>query len=104
MEISIAYASDWGVQNLGVFVDDITPPGGTSTSFEDGLDGWQITGPPAGSGPNANNWTRTTAAGFPVGSSITTGNSLLLGFGLEGVNGAEARATLMGRALQHLLR
>ena len=48
VEISIAYISDWGTQNLGVFLDDIAWPGG-STSFE-GTDtgGWQITGPPDG--------------------------------------------------------
>ena len=49
------------MQQLGVFLDDVTLPDGTSTSFEAGLDGWQVTGPPAGSGPNANNWTRTDA-------------------------------------------
>jgi hypothetical protein len=104
VEISIAYASDWSVQNLGVFLDDVTLPGGAATSFEDGLDGWTVSGPPEGSGPNANNWERTTAAGFPVGASITTPDSLLLGFGLEGIAGADTRREVMGRAMQHLLR
>jgi hypothetical protein len=103
VEVSIAYASDWATQNLGAFVDDVTLPDGTTTSFETDLGGWQITGPPEGSGPNANNWIRTDAAGFPVGASITTPNSLLLGFGLEGVSGADDRAAVMGRALDHLL-
>ena len=48
VEISIAYASDWATQGIGVFLDDITLPDGTSTSFETGLDGWAITGPPDG--------------------------------------------------------
>ena len=103
VEVSIAYASDWATQNLGAFVDDVTLPDGTTTSFETDLGGWQITGPPEGSGPNANNWIRTDAAGFPVGASITTPNSLILGFGLEGVSGADDRAAVMGRALDHLL-
>ena len=103
VEISIAYISDWAVQNLGVFVDDITLPDGTSTSFETGLDGWTITGPPAGSGPNANNWTVTDAAGFPVGASITTPSSLLMGFGFEGISTEADRNGVMGRALGHLL-
>jgi immune inhibitor InhA-like protein len=66
VEISIAYISDWGTQNLGVFLDDFAWPGG-STSFE-GTDtgGWQISGPPAGSGANANNFEITDAGGFPV--------------------------------------
>ena len=104
VEISIAYISDWGTQNLGVFLDDFAWPGG-STSFE-GTDtgGWQITGPPAGSGANANNFEITDAGGFPVGSSITTPKSLLFGFGFEAISTAEQRNAVMGRAAAYLLR
>ena len=102
VEVSIAYISDWATQGLGVFVDDITLPDGTSTSFEAGLDGWAVTGPPEGSAPNANNFTRTDASGFPVGNAIATPHSLLLGFGLEGVAEADRNA-VMARALDHLL-
>ena len=84
VEISIAYISDWGTQNLGVFLDDFTWPGG-STSFEGGdTGGWQIGGPPEGSGANANNWKVTDAGGFPVGAAITTPKSLLFGSGSKG--------------------
>ncbi len=103
VEISIAYASDWASQGIGVFIDDIALPDGTSTSFETGLDGWAITGPPAGSAPNVNNFTRTDASGFPVGNAISTPHSLLLGFGLEGVSTEAERNAVMGRALDHLL-
>ena len=103
VEISIAYASDWAVQNLGVFVDDVTLPDGTSTSFESGLEGWAVTGPPEGSGPNANNWVVTDPAGFPVGASITTPSSILMGYGFEGISTREQRKVVMGRALDHLL-
>jgi hypothetical protein len=103
VEISIAYASDWATQGIGVFVDDITLPDGTSTSFETGLDGWAIAGPPEGSAPNVNNFIRTDASGFPVGNAIATPHSLLLGFGLEGVSTAAERNAVMGRALDHLL-
>ena len=88
VEISIAYASDWATQGIGVFVDDIALPDGTSTSFEAGLDGWAIAGPPEGSAPNVNNFIQTDASGFPVGNAISTPHSLLLGFGLEGVSTA----------------
>ena len=71
VEISIAYVSDWATQGLGVFIDDVTLPDGTSTSFETGLDGWTVSGPPEGSGANANNFEVTDAGGFPVGASIT---------------------------------
>ena len=103
VEISIAYASDWATQGLGVFLDDIALPDGTSTSFETGLEGWSVTGPPAGSAPNANNFIQTDASGFPVGNAIATPHSLLMGFGLEGVSTAAERNAVMGRALEHLL-
>jgi hypothetical protein len=104
VEISIAYASDWATQGIGVFLDDITLPDGTSTSFEAGLDGWAITGPPEGTASNVNNFIRTDASGFPVGNAIATPHSLLLGFGLEGVSTAAERNAVMGRALDHLLQ
>ncbi len=104
VEIRISYASDWATQGLGVFVDDVTLPDGSSTSFESGdTGGWAATGPPPGSAPNLNNWVFTTAAGFPEGASITTEDSLLLGFGLEAVTGADARAEVMGRAMDYFL-
>jgi hypothetical protein len=102
VEISIAYVSDWAVQNLGVFLDDITLPDGTSTSFETAFDGWTV-GQPATSGTNANNWIRTDASGFPVGATISTPDSLLFGFGFEGIATAAERNAVMGRTLQHLL-
>jgi zinc carboxypeptidase len=102
VEISIAYVSDWAVQNLGVFLDDVTLPDGTSTSFETGLDGWAAT-QPSTSGTNANTWVRTDASGFPVGSAISTPDSLLFGFGFEGISTPEERSAVMGRAMDHLL-
>jgi hypothetical protein len=91
------------VQGIGVFIDDIALPDGTSTSFETGLDGWAITGSPEGSAPNVNDFIRTDASGFPVGNAIATPHSLLLGFGLEGVSTEAERNAVMGRALGHLL-
>jgi hypothetical protein len=103
VEISIAYASDWATQGIGVFLDDITLPDGTSTSFEDDLGGWTVAGPPEGTASNVNDFTRTDASGFPVGNAIATPHSLLLGFGLEGVSTEPERNAVMGRALDHLL-
>ncbi len=103
VEVSIAYISDWGTQGLGVFVDDLTLPDGSTTSFENGDGGWTVTGPPPGSAPNANNWTITDAAGFPVGATITTPHSLLAGFGFEGIRSQAERNAVMGRVLTHLL-
>ena len=85
-------------------MDDVTLPDGSSTSFE-GADtgGWITSGPPPGSAPNLNNFVFTTATGFPEGASITTEDSLLLGFGLEAVTGAANRAEVMGRAMDYFL-
>ena len=61
VEVAISYVSDDTVQMAGVFVDDIEVSAGVgSTSFEadaDPLDGWSVSGPPAGSIANANDWT-----------------------------------------------
>jgi hypothetical protein len=103
VEISIAYVSDWATQNLGVFIDDVTLPDGSSTSFESGLEGWEVSGPPEGSGANGNDWTVTDAGGFPVGASITTPSSLLMGYGFEGISTAAERNAVMGRVADHLL-
>ena len=103
-EIRISYASDWATQGLGVFLDDVTLPDGSTTSFEGGeTGGWAVAGPPPGSAPNANNFVFTTAAGFPEGAAITTEGSLFLGFGFEAITGADERADVMGRAMNYLL-
>lgn len=105
VEVSIAYASDWAVQGLGVFLDDIeVSTGEGSTSFESGMDGWEVSGPPEGSSPNPNNFERTTAGGFPEGSVVATDDTLYMGFGLEGVSDAASREAVMGRAMDYLLR
>ena len=104
IEVSISYVSDWATQGLGVFVDDIVVSTGEgSTSFETGADGWQAPDAPEGSVPNFNTWIVTDAAGFPEGSVIATPDSLLMGFGLEGVSDAAVRSLLMGRAMDYLL-
>lgn len=105
VEVSIAYVSDWATQGLGVFVDDIVVSTGQgTTSFEQGdTGGWVISGSPAGSAPNPNDFIITTAAGFPEAAVVATPHSLLNGFGFEGITGADVRAEWMGRALDHLL-
>jgi Zinc carboxypeptidase len=104
VEVSISYASDWSAQGLGAFVDDTTVSTGETTSFEDGLGGWTVSGPPPGSAPNSNDWTRTTAAGFPEGAAISTPWSIYLGFGVEGIATPAARSAVIGRAVGYLLR
>jgi Zinc carboxypeptidase len=103
IELSIAYASDWASQGLGVFLDDVTLAGDT-TSFETDLGGWEVTGPPEGSAPNANNFERITGAGFPEGAAVTTDDTVLMGHGVEGIADAQDRKDVIGRTVQYLLR
>jgi murein tripeptide amidase MpaA len=108
VEVSLAYVSDWAVQGLGVFLDHITVSTGEgTTSFEDDadpMDGWAVTGPPPGSAPNANNFIRTDAQGFPEGAVVATDDTIYMGFGFEGITGAATRAAVMDRAMDYLLR
>jgi zinc carboxypeptidase/immune inhibitor InhA-like protein len=103
-EVSISYASDWATQGLGMFVDDIAVSTGEgSTSFESGLDGWTVT-QPSDSAPNANNFVRLAAGSFPEAAVVDTADTIYLGFGLEGITGADTRNTILGRAMSYLLR
>lgn len=74
VEVSISYVSDNSTQYPGVFVDDVVVSTGEgSTSFEDDgdtLDGWTVTGPPAGSPGNGNHWTVTAEAPPGVGENV----------------------------------
>ncbi len=104
VEVSITYVTDWATQNLGVFLDDtrVIVDGATvaETSFETDLGGWTVAGPPAGSNPAANDWSRSQQA-FEEGSVVVTKNTVYLGFGLEGLAPA-ARDELVARSLTHL--
>jgi hypothetical protein len=104
VEVSIAYASDWATQGVGAFVDDVTLPGGSTESFEGDLGGWTVSGPPTGSAPNANDWVRTDSSSFPVGSSITTPATVLMGSGIEGITFESQQAVVLGAAVKYLLQ
>lgn len=56
-----------------------------------------------GSAANANDWIVIDAGGFPVGASITTPHSLLMGYGFEGITSQAQRNVVMERILDHLL-
>ena len=105
--MSITYVTDPATQGLGVFVDDATVSANgatvSSTSFETAdIAPWTATGPPEGSPGNSNNWARSPAPGFEDGPGIRTDHSVLLGFGVEGVTGADNRVQLVRDALRYL--
>jgi len=106
IEVSITYVSDYSVQGLGAFVDQIeVSTGEGSTSFEEdgnAMDGWTVPGQPEGTAPNPNDWERRTSVGFEEGAIVSTDDTLYFGFGLEGVATREERADLLGRSLGYL--
>lgn len=110
VEVSISYVSDWSIQGLGVWLDDIalSTEAGTE-SFETGLGAWSVTGPAPGSAENSTDYARTTDIGFREGSVVTMApaddafRAMYLAFGLEGVTTAAQRSDLIGRAMAYLL-
>jgi hypothetical protein len=81
VEISLSVVNDFTITLPGVFVDDVTGPGGQgSTSFEadgDTLDGWTTPSePPPGSPANPNTWIAGTAADVPPGQGAVINGSL----------------------------
>ncbi|HKJ55511.1 MAG TPA: M14 family zinc carboxypeptidase, partial [Nitriliruptoraceae bacterium] len=106
IEVSISYATDWSTGDLGVFLDDvsISADGGvvTETSFESDLGGWSVPGAPDGTAPNANDWERVGIV-FEVAAIVATEDTLLFGFGFEGVTSEAERNEVMSRSLDHLL-
>jgi Zinc carboxypeptidase len=111
VEVSISYASDWAVQGLGVWIDDIDAPGtAADTDFEaSGMAGWTV-GDPTELGSDANplDWILTTDVGFTEGAitSMDPPNAdfrtLYFGFGFENVDGTDERNEMMDRALDYL--
>ena len=107
VELSIVYTTDPAFLGLGVFVDQVVATANGvaihSTGFEDpALDGWTTPGAPAGTDANTGDWTRSESIGVVDGPGIRTGHSILWGFGLEGVEGADTRAVLARNALTAL--
>ena len=71
-------------------------------SFEDGLGDWVVLGAPEGSVANANDWERVGVL-FEIASIVATEDTLLFGFGFEGIETADQRNEVMRRSLLHLL-
>ena len=110
--VSISYASDWAIQGLGVWVDDITAPtteAGVSTDFEGGMGSWTLGDPTEiGSGVNVLDWSRSEDVGFVEGAmtSMTPTDAdfrtLYFGFAFENAGDAAAREEIMADALAYL--
>jgi hypothetical protein len=103
VELYISYASDWGTQGLGVFVDDIELSGYPMEDFETGMGQWITSSPPEGSSA-FNNWERISGAGFPEGPVIRTDNSVYFGFGFEAIDTANNRNAVMDQVMKYLMQ
>ncbi|MGW6742911.1 M14 family zinc carboxypeptidase [Streptomyces sp. NPDC055025] len=101
-ELSLSYITDPGSGGRGVFADDARLAVGgveqASEGFETSLGAWTTPGAPEGSPAVEGDWARSQEL-FRSYASVTTRDTVLLGFGLEHVLDAGERATLLGKAL-----
>ncbi|MFD5148544.1 M14 family zinc carboxypeptidase [Streptomyces sp. NPDC058401] len=105
VEVSLAYITDPGSGGRGVFADEArVSTGGTDQAaegFESSFGVWAAQGAPAGSPDVPGDWSRSGEL-FKSYASVTTRDTVLLGFGLEHVPAAADRAVLVGKALRSL--
>ncbi|MFF3321704.1 M14 family zinc carboxypeptidase [Streptomyces sp. NPDC002889] len=105
IEVSLSYITDPGDGGRGVFVDDtmLVTGGGEQVTdgFEASLGPWAAAGPAQGSPALRGNWERSQDL-YPSAAAITTGDSVLLGFGLEHVPAAADRRRIVAGALSAL--
>ncbi|MFJ3170178.1 M14 family zinc carboxypeptidase [Streptomyces roseus] len=107
VEVSLSYVSDGGSGGRGLFADDARVSlGGADQAvegFETSLGAWTAQGAPAGSPVIPGEWVRSGEL-FKSYASVTTRDTVLLGFGLEHLPAATDRAVLVGKALKSLHR
>ncbi|MFJ3635857.1 M14 family zinc carboxypeptidase [Streptomyces sp. NPDC090112] len=107
VELSLSSITDPGSGGRGVFADEVrlaTTAGEQAVEgFETSLGAWAARGAPAGSPEVAGDWSRTGEL-FRSHASVTTRDTVLLGFGLEHLPAAKDRAVLVGKALRALDR
>ncbi|MER5488927.1 M14 family zinc carboxypeptidase, partial [Streptomyces sp. NPDC002812] len=105
VEVSLAYITDPGSGGRGVFADEARVSLGATDQavegFESSLGVWSAQGAPAGSPDVPGDWSRSGEL-FKSYASVTTRDTVLLGFGLEHVPAAADRAVLVGKALRSL--
>ncbi|MEU1500875.1 M14 family zinc carboxypeptidase [Streptomyces sp. NPDC005732] len=105
VEVSLSYLTDPSSGGHGVLADDtslVVAGAATETEgFETSLGPWSVAGPPPGSPAVLKDWARSGEL-FKTYGGITTGDTVLLGFGLEHVTTAADRTALMRKALTAL--
>jgi hypothetical protein len=106
VDVKISYVTDPNTGGIGVFVDDTRL---TTTAGEIDADGfeadpglWSIEGAPAGSAPNSGDF-QFAGTLVEVAASVTTEDSVLLGYGIEQLATPAEQADVLGRIMAHLL-
>ena len=91
---------------IGVFVDDTRVTTTAGVLDADGFEGptslWTIQGAPVGSPPNQGDFVISTVL-VEVAASVTTADSVLLGFGIEQLATPAEQADVLGRIIGYLL-
>ena len=106
VDVSISYVTDPGAGAIGVFVDDTRVTTTAGVLDADGFEGptslWTIQGAPEGSAPNQGDFVISTVL-VEVAASVTTADTVLLGFGIEQLATPAEQADVLGRIVQYLL-
>jgi murein tripeptide amidase MpaA len=113
VEIAISVASDPATLGLGTWLDEVrlvdsadAPINTADPSFETGMDGWTLPGPPGPAGDAGQSqetgWVRAQTAPFVEAPIVTTTDTVFTGFAFEAITGAANRNALMAAVLSHL--
>jgi hypothetical protein len=110
--VKLSYVTDFveaGVAGgVGVFVDDTRLVAGGRVLDTDGFErptsAWTVEGPPPGSPPADQADFAITTTLIDLAASVSTEDTVLFGYGIESLAAPEDRATVLGRALDHLLQ
>ena len=111
VDVKVSYVANTivGAKNgIGVFVDDtrVTTTAGVldADGFESDTSHWTVEGPPPGSPPADGSRFAIGPELIAVAPSVSTADTVLLGYGLEALATPQARADVLGRALAHVQR
>ena len=111
VDVKVSYVANTivGAKNgIGVFVDDtrVTTTAGVldADGFESDTSPWTVEGPPPGSPPADGSRFAIGPELIAVAPSVSTADTVLLGYGLEALATPEERADVLGRALAHVQR
>jgi hypothetical protein len=106
VDVSISYVTDPASGGIGTFIDDTRVTAGGAVLDADGFESdtslWTIQGAPAGSPVNQGNFEFSDVP-IEVAASVTTDDSVLLGYGIEQLATPAEQADFVGRIMQHLL-